>query len=377
MSKNQFTRQEVYDLVWSKPLRHLAEQYKFKENYWKEICTAQNIPVPPLGYWMKIEYGKQVHQTKLPIVEKEELVNLQEYRQIQTSSIPSRYHSRTQAIQDQFPKECIVPKRLTHPCPMIEMAKKDLSQRKNESWGRKDQIIQTRGSNLAIHVTWKNIARALRIFDTFIKLLRKRGHQITIENRETVVRVDEEEFMVKVREKRNRTLRENDPYPRYDFIPNGKLMIKVSRSYDHKEWMDGAKPVEKYLSNSIAYMEIQAEKRKKELAEYREIQKEQEKIRAEQARQQALKELENKKVELLSFHAEAWRKATELQNFISEVEGQSQQKPISNDAKEWLEWARAIVNTSNPLSHGIEVLVDQYRLQNMAPELMKEDDDSW
>jgi hypothetical protein len=230
---------------------------------------------------------------------------------------------------------------------------------------------------LAIHVTWKNIARALRIFDTFIKLLRKRGHQITIENRETVVRVDEEEFMVKVREKRNRTLRENDPYPRYDFIPNGKLMIKVSRSYDHKEWMDGAKPVEKYLSNSIAYMEIQAEKRKKELAEYREIQKEQEKIRAEQARQQALKELENKKVELLSFHAEAWRKATELQNFISEVEGQSQQKPISNDAKEWLEWARAIVNTSNPLSHGIEVLVDQYRLQNMAPELMKEDDDSW
>lgn len=61
-----FTRQQFYDLVWSKPMTHLAKDFGISDVALHKICRKHNIPNPPLGWWAKKAAGKKVRQTPLP-----------------------------------------------------------------------------------------------------------------------------------------------------------------------------------------------------------------------------------------------------------------------------------------------------------------------
>lgn len=65
MSLN-FTRREFYDLVWSKPMTHLAKEFGISDVALHKICRKHNIPNPPLGWWAKMAAGKEVQQIPLP-----------------------------------------------------------------------------------------------------------------------------------------------------------------------------------------------------------------------------------------------------------------------------------------------------------------------
>lgn len=61
-----FTREEFYDLVWSKPMTHLAKEFRLSDVALHKICKKHGIPKPPLGWWAKKQAGKPVKQTPLP-----------------------------------------------------------------------------------------------------------------------------------------------------------------------------------------------------------------------------------------------------------------------------------------------------------------------
>src|SRR5206468_2402825 len=61
-----FTRQELYDLVWSEPMRSLAGRYSISDRGLAKACAAGNVPVPARGYWAKLQAGKKVSKTPLP-----------------------------------------------------------------------------------------------------------------------------------------------------------------------------------------------------------------------------------------------------------------------------------------------------------------------
>jgi hypothetical protein len=61
-----FTREEFYELVWSKPLTHLAKEFAISDVALHKICRKHGIPNPPLGWWAKKAAGKKVEQTPLP-----------------------------------------------------------------------------------------------------------------------------------------------------------------------------------------------------------------------------------------------------------------------------------------------------------------------
>ena len=61
-----FTREELYRLVWSEPLRTLAKRFGISDVALAKRCRAANIPLPGLGYWAKKEAGKKVFQPALP-----------------------------------------------------------------------------------------------------------------------------------------------------------------------------------------------------------------------------------------------------------------------------------------------------------------------
>lgn len=61
-----FTRREFYDLVWSKPMIHLASELGVSDVALHKVCRKHHIPNPPLGWWAKKAAGKDVKQIPLP-----------------------------------------------------------------------------------------------------------------------------------------------------------------------------------------------------------------------------------------------------------------------------------------------------------------------
>lgn len=61
-----FTREELYRLVWSKPMTHLAREFALSDVALHKICKKHDIPNPPLGWWAKKAAGKAVKQIPLP-----------------------------------------------------------------------------------------------------------------------------------------------------------------------------------------------------------------------------------------------------------------------------------------------------------------------
>jgi len=63
---HKFTRLELYQLVWSEPLRKLAKRFGISDVAVAKRCRKANIPLPGKGYWAKKEAGKQVFQPRFP-----------------------------------------------------------------------------------------------------------------------------------------------------------------------------------------------------------------------------------------------------------------------------------------------------------------------
>ncbi|APO52368.1 hypothetical protein ACVILJ_001570 [Bradyrhizobium diazoefficiens] len=61
----EFTRQELYDLVWTTPVVKLAKEFGLSDVGLRKTCVRYQIPTPPLGYWAKLSFGKPVKQTPL------------------------------------------------------------------------------------------------------------------------------------------------------------------------------------------------------------------------------------------------------------------------------------------------------------------------
>ena len=66
MESKKYSRQEFYDLAWSKPLTKLAIDLNFPYDQLRRICKANNIPVPKSGYWLKVKFNKKVIKPPLP-----------------------------------------------------------------------------------------------------------------------------------------------------------------------------------------------------------------------------------------------------------------------------------------------------------------------
>jgi hypothetical protein len=73
----QLTRRQVYELVWTKPLNKIAAELGLSDQGLAKACRRFQIAVPPVGYWQKLAFGKQVHQPALDCEHFDENVEVQ------------------------------------------------------------------------------------------------------------------------------------------------------------------------------------------------------------------------------------------------------------------------------------------------------------
>ncbi|MEM8804293.1 MAG: hypothetical protein AAGF55_17340 [Pseudomonadota bacterium] len=63
---HRFTREELYNLVWSKPMTHLASELGVSVRVLGVLLRRADIPKPSPGHWMRKEFGKPIEQPPLP-----------------------------------------------------------------------------------------------------------------------------------------------------------------------------------------------------------------------------------------------------------------------------------------------------------------------
>ena len=157
--------------------------------------------------------------------------------------------------------------------------------------------------------------------DTFIKLLRYRGHSFKRDrnNRGPHIIIKEIEFPFQIREVQKRIPLVKQ-YDTSTFAPTGILLIKIGESYRAIEWKDGRIKLENQLAKIVAKLELEADKEVlwKEECRLHAIQRaEEEKIEKEF---KARKEKEIVKTKKLFSDAEKFDKATIYRNFIVATE---------------------------------------------------------
>src|SRR5688500_17520376 len=60
VTAKRLTREELYELVWSKPMRDAAATIPLPSGGLKKWSLRQGIPVPPRGYWNKVRAGHRM-----------------------------------------------------------------------------------------------------------------------------------------------------------------------------------------------------------------------------------------------------------------------------------------------------------------------------
>lgn len=353
----ELTRKELYDMVWSTTLSKLTEQYAYTNDGIKNICNQFNIPMPDGSYWSKLKFNKQFKKEKLnPIfsgVDKIILTIREEGNPINVNQTPLII--KTKEIENDTKAPLIVPEKLSRPDILIQNTKDIYNRRKKERYYRNDKV-----DIVSISVQNEHLDRALRIMDTFIKLLRYRGHTFTRDrnNYGPMIVVKDVEFYFSLREAQKRIPSEK-VYESSTYFPTGILVIKIGESYHTKEWKDGSVKLEKQLAKIVAKIELEADEELiwREKSRLQAIEREkQEKIKQEF---EARREKEITKTKKLFSDAEKYNKATIYRNYILATEQKAiEENNLTNELKDWIKWAKEKADWFDPFTNRQDELLN-------------------
>ncbi len=342
------TREQLYDLVWSKTLAKLTEEFAYTNEGIKKICKEFDVPMPDNGYWSKLKFDSNIQKTKLnPVFNKEDKIQLSIREQGNLENVDQTpLTRRTKEIENNVKAPLIVPEKLINPDILIQNTKKIFEIRKKDRYYRDEKID-------AIHmpVEEKNFERALLIMDTFIKLLKFRGHSFKRDHNNwgPHINVNDVLFSFAMREK-NKRIPGTKLYESSTYVPTGILVLKIGESYKAMEWSDGATKLEKQLAKIVAKIELEAQKELewREKCRISQIKREEEeKIRKEY---EARKELEFDKTKELFKAAEYHNKAKMIREYIDNIELQATKRQnLTPELEEWLKWAKDKVDWFDPL----------------------------
>lgn len=342
------TRKEFYDLVWKESLTALSNKYALTYDGLKKLCKKNNIPIPQNGYWSKLKFNKSVIIENLPVISAEnsiELIIRKEDSKISYDQTP--YTILIKQIESDTKAPLAVPDILNKPDILIKNTIELHKRRKKEPYYRNENI-----DTIRISVDEINYNRALLIMDSFIKLLRYRGHSFRRDrnNWGPHIVVKDVEFYFHLREVQKRIPPEK-LYGSSTFIPTGILLIKIGESYKAIEWKDANVKLENQLVKIVAKIELLAEKELlwREECRIHAIQRaEEDKIRKEF---QARREKELSKTKRLFSDAERFNKATIYRNFIKATEQNANtENKLTEELIDWIKWANDKADWFDPIT---------------------------
>lgn len=344
-NRKLITRLQLYDLVWATPMVELAKQFQLSDNGLRKICRKYEIPVPKMGYWQKIRYGKLTQKTPLPTPEKQESISI----------VGSGDKEKIEPVLT-LKESVVVPGHISKFHPLIKQTKRLFAE------GRKDngRLSICRGHHgLDIRVSPQQLTRAYRIMDTILKGLELRGAKagikpenewrsatyVSIEGEKVSFGLDESLHTVKVE-------------PKYSWdsgkglMPNGKLLLRINDNLGghRSKWSEGKKgKIEDKLASFINGLFVAAAYLKKERQEREERSRKWREEEEERQRKTRALEEEKQKLQVLEQQVAAWQKSRALRAFVrAAVRKVKTYEPDSKFGK-WVEWAITYADRNDPL----------------------------
>lgn len=309
------TREELYEKVWKTPMWRLCNEFGLSGRGLGKLCERWDVPVPPRGYWRRLETGGKTTRVPLP----------PDSRPVEIRITPSPKRPTKESLPTVH-----VPVRLSSPHELVR--------RTRENWQANKPFEPT---SLNLRISKDARSRALRIADAIIKELERRGHSVVVDGyRKTFAMIGGEKvgFYIEERHTRHETVLTEEEKKRFvhklrfEFEPSGRLSLRIegySRDIQHG-WSDGVRQkVETVLSEFLAAMEQWAGRERIRRQERLEEEKRWAEIRR-------LREAEERRVKELDGHLTLWRTARNLKGYL-EFAGSIDPATIDAD---WIEWVK-------------------------------------
>lgn len=357
METIELTRKELYDIVWSTTLSKLTQQYALSNEGIKKLCKQFEIPMSENSYWSKLKFNKHINKIELNTVfggeDKIALTIREGGNPINLDQTPLT--NRTKQIKNNPKAPLTVPDKLSKPDILIQNTKDFFNKTKKVPNSVNEHI-----ERVGIYVEENNLDRALRIMDTFIKLLRHREHSFKRDrnNYGPHIVVNDVEFYFHLREAQKK-IPGKAIYESSTYAPTGILVMKIGESYKAKEWKDGGVKLENLLANIVAKIELESEKE----LEWRDECRLDKIKRAEGDRIRKIfedrKEKEVVKTRKLFTDAKKFDRAIMYRNFIKATEQKAiTENNLTEELKEWIKWAYDKADWIDPTSPKLDELLN-------------------
>jgi hypothetical protein len=376
MDQVTLTRKELYDLVWQEPLSRLAKRYKISDNGLRKICKRMNIPIPAMGDWQKIQYGKKVDITKLPLkYEGKDEITLGEKGEgdINVESPIVQHRRLIQTLESTTDLPLMVPDRMSSRLDKLIRSTMEYHEAVRKYYKSHQGTYPDRINVLSVQVQEESRPRAYRLLNTIIKALRFRKHDVIVNQFTTYAIIDDEKVNFRLREKQ-RVSDIKTSYGGRQYESTGEFVFVIDiGSYTRKEVKDGHEPIESKISTIIAMLELEGIRMKEErnASEIRRKKwEEQQRIEQELRERQ---EKEAKAFKKLFLKAIRLHQANILRNYIRTVESNALKKgKKTKELKKWLIWADKKVSWYDPLINADDPLLNDDHKTHLFKDFLKE-----
>lgn len=345
-------RETLYKEVWAEPMSKLAIRYNVSDVALAKVCRRLQVPIPPRGYWARIQHGQRITIPKLPRLPDgaiEEAVIAPVL--LRSRALPETVVKQKEFEADPAHRITTEPNRELH--PLVRKTQAILSGRLPKS--DKDQP-------LAVHVDKSSRDRAFCLLSTMLYAFEERGFKVEErpnQSGESLVIINDEPIQFTLYEETRKTDGKLSTKADEQAEATTRFVFRIhnfwARGY-RKTWADRVnRPLEEQLNDMMpALVELAAAIRKERL--------ESERRRAEIHEEFRQRELDRTRRQQIESDLNHWRIAVDLRALIAEVLNQSSEEvKNSPEVVRWIEWAHWIASGNDPLNKGIASFVERYK----------------
>lgn len=378
--RNIYDRETLYKEVWEQPVSKVAQKYGVSDVMIHKACKVLNVPVPPRGYWAKIQAGQIVSKEPRPESsgktafsgrrmenKTEDQTTTQTVNVSSLDFLPEEERIRLieTALELRVDSDC---KKL-HPVLQKHKAafnawSKQHPRDKYASWNRDTYRSKPKDEPpLWESVTEETLPRVYRFLDPLYRAIEKLGGKI---REDLSMEVRGEHVVLKITEGRDQTphvltkdeIKQVEKYEqekkkyhyayepkfrKYDYVPTGKLRIAAyGESYIRDTSTAG---IEERIGEILLALYLQSEDVRIEREKREEAQRkaEEEKRQKELRRQKYNEEVD--RLQALTNEARDYETACQIRAYVAAVEARHD---LDDETIEWVTWAKAKADWYDP-----------------------------
>ena len=399
MQRRRFTREELYDLVWSRPISRLAAELGISDVGLSKICDRNQIPTPPRGYWARHEAGKRVRRLPLPVSPDQSAAHIEVYGAM--SRLPAEAREIASKLREEKPTNRPAaftapdtPPRNLH--PIVQATARTLRTGKPGD----DGLIHAVGDGYCgVSVGKAGVERVICFLDTLVRYLCEEGLQADALGRAVRVALakDDLEFTLVERTKRTKHIPTPEEtaaeqrrlkrrrqywdsprladdldfnfrgpaYPEFDVICTGELVCQVQGFSEgiRRSWGDGkTQTLESMIDDIVAGFKILLAARKVQREKREERQRLQDELQRRHELARGRKERDKQRVEFLQLMLGRQAEASRLRAFMASMPADA----MTEDLERFMHWVQArLTETEEKLSP--DALTAEIKAKSLFP----------